>query len=150
MKSLTAAFSRAVSWILIHHLAHREPERSLIGIEIRKKYAEMADARLRKNDLDAAHVLRADAELAIPILLDDGQLVLVFPEGIEGIRKPVTQRYRLQNFRLGFVEQALRAGAPIEISASAATPAAIATRRRPPEAGSGTSQGSAGSGRRNS
>jgi 1-acyl-sn-glycerol-3-phosphate acyltransferase len=46
-------------------------------------------------------------------LLDEGQLVLVFPEGIEGIRKPVTQRYRLQRFRVGFVEQALRAGAPI-------------------------------------
>jgi tRNA (guanine-N7-)-methyltransferase len=58
----------------IHHLAQREPDRTLIGIEIRKKYAEMADARLRKDGLDAAHVLRADAELAIPILLDDGQL----------------------------------------------------------------------------
>ena len=46
-------------------------------------------------------------------LLDDGQLVLVFPEGIEGIRKPVTQRYRLQAFHVGFVEQALRARAPI-------------------------------------
>jgi 1-acyl-sn-glycerol-3-phosphate acyltransferase len=46
-------------------------------------------------------------------LLDDDQLVLVFPEGIEGIRKTITHRYRVQNFRVGFVEQALRAGAPI-------------------------------------
>jgi 1-acyl-sn-glycerol-3-phosphate acyltransferase len=46
-------------------------------------------------------------------LLDDGQLVLVFPEGIEGIRKTVTQRYRLQTFHVGFIEQALRARAPI-------------------------------------
>jgi 1-acyl-sn-glycerol-3-phosphate acyltransferase len=46
-------------------------------------------------------------------LLADGQLVLVFPEGIEGVRKPITQRYRLQRFRVGFVEQALRARAPI-------------------------------------
>jgi 1-acyl-sn-glycerol-3-phosphate acyltransferase len=46
-------------------------------------------------------------------LLDDGQLVLVFPEGTAGICKPITQRYRLQDFRVGFVEQALRAGAPI-------------------------------------
>jgi len=46
-------------------------------------------------------------------LLDDGQLVLVFPEGIEGIRKTITQRYRLQAFRVGFIEQALRARAPI-------------------------------------
>jgi 1-acyl-sn-glycerol-3-phosphate acyltransferase len=46
-------------------------------------------------------------------LLDDGQLILVFPEGVEGIRKRVTQRYRLQSFHVGFVEQALRARAPI-------------------------------------
>jgi len=46
-------------------------------------------------------------------LLDEGQLVLVFPEGLEGVRKTVTQRYRLQRFRVGFVEQALRAQAPI-------------------------------------
>jgi 1-acyl-sn-glycerol-3-phosphate acyltransferase len=46
-------------------------------------------------------------------LLDDGQLLQVFPEGMDGVRKPITQRYRLQNFRVGFVEQALRARAPI-------------------------------------
>lgn len=46
-------------------------------------------------------------------LLDDGELVLVFPEGIEGIRKPIHQRYRLQRFHVGFVEHALRARAPI-------------------------------------
>ena len=46
-------------------------------------------------------------------LLDEGQLVLVFPEGVEGIRKTITQRYRLQPFHVGFVEHALRAGAPI-------------------------------------
>ena len=46
-------------------------------------------------------------------LLEDGQLVFVFPEGVEGIRKLVTQRYRLQGFHVGFIEQALRVGAPI-------------------------------------
>jgi len=46
-------------------------------------------------------------------LLDDGQMVLVFPEGMAGARKRVTQRYRLQAFHPGFVEQALRARAPI-------------------------------------
>jgi 1-acyl-sn-glycerol-3-phosphate acyltransferase len=46
-------------------------------------------------------------------LLDDGQLVLVYPEGVEGIRKTIAQRYRLQAFRVGFVEQALRSRAPI-------------------------------------
>jgi 1-acyl-sn-glycerol-3-phosphate acyltransferase len=46
-------------------------------------------------------------------LLDDGQMVLVFPEGMEGVRKTIAQRYRLQPFRVGFVEHALRARSPI-------------------------------------
>lgn len=46
-------------------------------------------------------------------LLDDGQLLLVFPEGIDGMRKTIAHRYRLQNFRVGFIEHALRARAPI-------------------------------------
>jgi len=46
-------------------------------------------------------------------LLSNGQLVLVFPEGIEGIRKTISHRYTLQEFRVGFIEQALRERAPI-------------------------------------
>lgn len=46
-------------------------------------------------------------------LLDQGQLVLVFPEGMEGIKKNAWERYRLQRFHVGFVEQALRTRAPI-------------------------------------
>jgi 1-acyl-sn-glycerol-3-phosphate acyltransferase len=46
-------------------------------------------------------------------LLSDGQLVLVYPEGIEGIRKTISQRYQVQEFRVGFIEQALRERAPI-------------------------------------
>lgn len=46
-------------------------------------------------------------------LLDRGELVWVFPEGIEGIRKPLSQRYRLQSFAPGFAEEALRADVPI-------------------------------------
>ena len=46
-------------------------------------------------------------------LLRDEQLLLVFPEGMDGVRKPITQRYRLQGFKVGFVEQALLGRAPI-------------------------------------
>ena len=46
-------------------------------------------------------------------LLSDGQLVLVFPEGIDGIRKTIDQRFRLQTFHVGFVEEALRHQVPI-------------------------------------
>jgi 1-acyl-sn-glycerol-3-phosphate acyltransferase len=47
-------------------------------------------------------------------LLEQDELVMVFPEGIKGTRKPFSERYRLQRFgRGGFVEVALRARSPI-------------------------------------
>ncbi len=47
-------------------------------------------------------------------LLRDGSLVLVFPEGTKGTNKPLSEHYQLQRFgRGGFVETALRTGAPI-------------------------------------
>ena len=47
-------------------------------------------------------------------LLDQDELVAVFPEGAKGAGKAFSERYRLQRFgRGGFVEIALRAGAPI-------------------------------------
>ena len=46
-------------------------------------------------------------------LLEQDQLVAVFPEGVKGTGKPFGERYRLQRFgRGGFVEIALRAGRP--------------------------------------
>ena len=47
-------------------------------------------------------------------LLEQDELVAVFPEGVKGTGKPFSDRYRLQRFgRGGFVEIALRMGAPI-------------------------------------
>jgi 1-acyl-sn-glycerol-3-phosphate acyltransferase len=47
-------------------------------------------------------------------LLEEEELVAVFPEGARGIGKRWSERYRLQRFgRGGFVEIALRTGAPI-------------------------------------
>lgn len=46
-------------------------------------------------------------------LLASGQAVVAFPEGMKGAIKPYSERYRLQEFRVGFIEQALAAGAPI-------------------------------------
>ena len=47
-------------------------------------------------------------------LLEQDELVAVFPEGAKGAGKDFTERYRLQRFgRGGFVEIALRTGAPI-------------------------------------
>ncbi len=47
-------------------------------------------------------------------LLEQDELVMVFPEGAKGTGKPFSERYRLQRFgRGGFVEVALRTRAPI-------------------------------------
>ncbi|QGG95964.1 lysophospholipid acyltransferase family protein [Actinomarinicola tropica] len=56
----------------------------------------------------------AHPDNAYRLLHDQGQLVLVFPEGIKGPGKHVSERYRLRRFgRGGFVEIAMRAGVPI-------------------------------------
>jgi 1-acyl-sn-glycerol-3-phosphate acyltransferase len=48
------------------------------------------------------------------LLRDEGQLVLVFPEGVKGPSKLYKDRYQLRRFgRGGFVETAMRAGVPI-------------------------------------
>jgi 1-acyl-sn-glycerol-3-phosphate acyltransferase len=47
-------------------------------------------------------------------LLNQGELVGVWPEGFKGIGKPFSERYKLQRFGRGvFVASAIRAGAPI-------------------------------------
>ena len=47
-------------------------------------------------------------------LLEQDEVVMVFPEGVKGTGKPFSERYRLQRFgRGGFVEVALRTRSPI-------------------------------------
>jgi 1-acyl-sn-glycerol-3-phosphate acyltransferase len=47
-------------------------------------------------------------------VLEQDEIVMVFPEGVKGTGKSFSDRYRLQRFgRGGFVEVALRTGAPI-------------------------------------
>jgi 1-acyl-sn-glycerol-3-phosphate acyltransferase len=56
----------------------------------------------------------AHPDNALRLLRDEGQLVLVFPEGTKGTAKTFTDRYRLRRFgRGGFVEIAMRAGVPV-------------------------------------
>ena len=48
------------------------------------------------------------------LLHDEGQLALVFPEGVKGPSKLYKDRYQLRRFgRGGFVETAMRAGVPV-------------------------------------
>ncbi|AKF11756.1 lysophospholipid acyltransferase family protein [Sandaracinus amylolyticus] len=46
-------------------------------------------------------------------LLDDGELLGIFPEGVPGIAKPFAERYQLRPFRVGHAELAIQHGAPI-------------------------------------
>jgi 1-acyl-sn-glycerol-3-phosphate acyltransferase len=46
-------------------------------------------------------------------LLAAEEAILVFPEGVRGLNKPFRERYRLQDFGLGFMRLALEADAPI-------------------------------------
>jgi len=46
-------------------------------------------------------------------MLEDGECVMVFPEGARGINKPYAKRYRLERFGLGFMRLALETQTPI-------------------------------------
>jgi 1-acyl-sn-glycerol-3-phosphate acyltransferase len=46
-------------------------------------------------------------------LLQNDELILVFPEGIRGVSKPYSQRYVLEEFGLGFMRLAIESGAPV-------------------------------------
>ena len=46
-------------------------------------------------------------------LLDAGEVLMIFPEGVPGIVKPFSEAYKLQEFREGHAELAIRHGAPI-------------------------------------
>lgn len=47
------------------------------------------------------------------VLLESGELVLIFPEGVPGIAKPFWERYRLRPFRVGHAELAIRHRVPV-------------------------------------
>lgn len=46
-------------------------------------------------------------------LLEAGELLMIFPEGVPGIGKPFSERYKLQDWRVGHAELAIRYRAPV-------------------------------------
>jgi 1-acyl-sn-glycerol-3-phosphate acyltransferase len=46
-------------------------------------------------------------------LLEAGELLMIFPEGVPGIGKPFSERYKLQEWTKGHCELAIRHGAPV-------------------------------------
>ena len=66
-------------------------------------------------------------------LLEAGELLMIFPEGTPGIIKPFKNRYKLQRFRVGHAELALRHRVPIIpvgiVGAEEQLPSLISSRR---------------------
>lgn len=90
--------------------------------------------RVQRPDLLRAHWLAEEAVLTAPVLgrlmkklgairsepaaamalLAAQHPVIVFPEGLQGLSKPISERYQLKRFgRGGYIKLALRAGVPI-------------------------------------
>ncbi|MFJ9038821.1 1-acyl-sn-glycerol-3-phosphate acyltransferase [Streptomyces sp. NPDC102406] len=93
---------------VLHKLLHRELRRPV------HFYASEVAFRLPPL---AAYARRHHAFTDDPTLgrdrLEAGQLVAVFPEGLDGVGKPFSQRYRLRPFSPGFAATAMRTGAPV-------------------------------------
>src|SRR5215210_3898607 len=88
---------------------HPHPRSVNITVEHFFKGYPGASMLMPKLGCVAAHPANVDRRL-----YDEGQLVLVFPEGRKGTRKLYKDRYRLRRFgRGGFVASAARAGVPI-------------------------------------
>lgn len=47
------------------------------------------------------------------VLLESGELLMIFPEGVPGISKPFRERYQLREFRVGHAELAIRHRVPV-------------------------------------
>ncbi|MBA2661833.1 MAG: tRNA (guanosine(46)-N7)-methyltransferase TrmB [Bradymonadaceae bacterium] len=62
----------------LRELSGRDPERFYIGIEWRHKFVELAKEMFEKHGVANAITFRADANLAIPVLFDEGQLQELF------------------------------------------------------------------------
>jgi len=91
--------------ILDEHPAHRNLR--MLGANLVFQTPFLGDLARRAGHTLACH---DDAER----LLNDGEVVGVWPEGFKGIGKPFAERYRLQRFgRGGFVSAAVRTKTPI-------------------------------------
>jgi 1-acyl-sn-glycerol-3-phosphate acyltransferase len=90
-----------------------------IETELRRPVYGLADELFKKLPVVGTLWSRGGGVVAHPdnayrLLREQGQLVLVFPEGSKGPAKTFDQRYRLRRFgRGGFVEIAMRAGVPV-------------------------------------
>ncbi|MFI7382562.1 1-acyl-sn-glycerol-3-phosphate acyltransferase [Streptomyces sp. NPDC049813] len=93
---------------VLHRILHRALRRPV--------HVYAAEVAFRLPPL-AAYARRHEAFTDDPTLGRDrlaaGHLVAVFPEGVAGVGKPFTQRYRLRPFGPGFAATAVQTGAPV-------------------------------------
>ena len=99
-----------VDAMLVMHAIERDLHRRVYGLHHHALAAVPALGTL----LARAGGVVAHPENALRLLRDDGELLLVFPEGTNGTGKLFRDRYRLARFgRGGFVATAMRAGVPV-------------------------------------
>ncbi|MBI9075301.1 MAG: acyltransferase family protein [Desulfatibacillum sp.] len=110
---LVANHSGVLPWdgaMVITAVASEHPQPRLIRALHLTRATEMPIVGLGLSRLGQVQALPENAER----LLNEGELVLVFPEGVKGVGKPFSERYQLARFgRGGFVRVAIRAGVPI-------------------------------------
>ncbi len=103
----TIALDALMLQVAVHDEHPAERNLRLLGAELVFKTPIMGALARKQGATLAAN---ADAER----LLSAGEVVGVFPEGLKGVGKPFSERYKLQRFgRGGFVGAAVRTGSPI-------------------------------------
>ncbi len=110
--------------VVVNHSGVLPYDGLMVKLAIRQEHPARRDCRMLALDMFAllpvlapllakSGSVRANPENG-ERLLNKGELVGVFPEGVKGVGKPFRDRYKLARFgRGGFVRIALRTGAPI-------------------------------------
>jgi 1-acyl-sn-glycerol-3-phosphate acyltransferase len=92
-------------------IRQRHPRRRAVHLIAQRQFAHLPGLGMLVTKLGGISNHPANVRR---LLLDEGQLVLAFPEGRAVTQKPLKERYRLRRFEEpGLIETAVRAGVPI-------------------------------------
>src|SRR5204863_3220407 len=94
-----------IGWIMKEHPLPRWPRPMVLNWAFELRFLSSCMRKVGGGPASPFNAIR---------LLEQDEIVMVFPEGVKGTGKPFSERYRLQRFgRGGFVEVALRTRSPI-------------------------------------